>query len=97
VGDVTERYAVGYRSDEPLFTGLPKGHYKIHVLSTAEFRRKNGADLPEGVDCQGLDFEFTVDSAASKAVHLEMEKNEPIPSMRDRAARFRQIPLRAGR
>ncbi len=95
----------GYRWDAtaPLFQGLPKGRYRLRLLSTEEYMRKwkitaweapqdeHQFDLRNGVDCEGTDVEFVIDENTPPMLDLGRIENNPFPAMREQARPMKVI------
>ena len=97
-----------YRGDQsdamaPLFRGLPKGRYRLRLLSTSEFMSKwkiaaweapendHQQDLRKGVDCEGHDVAFVIDANTSPVLNLGRIENRPTPAMQGQAGPMRII------
>ena len=96
-------YGDRYEAAAPLFQGLPKGRYRLRLLSTAEFISKwkiaaweapesdRQQDLRKGVDCEGLDVEFVIDENTPSILNLGRIENKPTPAMQGQAGPMRVI------
>jgi hypothetical protein len=97
--DLTEQYRGSDSPDglPPLFAGVPRGNYRLRVLSTAEFMRKFdikewkaepgrfGRDPTEDVDCEGATVEFTIDDQTPALLDLGHVESQAVEAMRARA------------
>jgi len=94
-----------YVSDDrpPLFRALPRGRYQLRVLSTAEFMKKHNItewkapealwqdDPSQGVDCEGLTVDFTIDDTSPPLLDLGKLEIPPVAAMKAKARGTRVI------
>ncbi len=97
--DVSDQYTPESSGESiwPIFAGVPKGSYKLRVLSTEEFMGKYdikkwqapevewGPDARDGVDCAGVSVDFTIDDSCPALLDLGKLENKPIPAMAGKA------------
>ncbi len=106
--DVSKEYQPRSTGEaRPLYSGVPKGRYQLRVLSTQEFMLKHGieewkapkadgqTDMREGVDCEGLTVDFTIDDSTPALLELGTHQNRPTPVMRHKVAPTTIIGARA--
>lgn len=103
--DITGQYAPEWKLDREgaIFRGVPKGTYQFRVLSTVEFMRRYNVsewkapetardpDYRDGVDCEGVSVDFTIDDSSPALLDLGKVENQAIPAMRTKAGPMKVI------
>jgi hypothetical protein len=80
----------------PLFAGVPKGKYRLRILSSAEFKERHAIEKWQEtveidgqrrieVDGDGVSVDFTVDEKSPPIVDLGRLENKPVAAMRQKA------------